>query len=78
MKLDMLFFLGVMYTVLGGIVLGGWLMTHDPWNLYGGVMMVIGLVLVFTRPRPPLRFFLGRVHPDEKQQPDGDDMGMSM
>jgi uncharacterized sodium:solute symporter family permease YidK len=78
MRLDMLFFLGIFYTVLGGLVLAGWLLTREPWNLYGGLMMLVGLLLVAVRPRPPLRFFLGRVRPEERleQKDSMSDMGM--
>ncbi len=77
MQLDTLFFLGVLYAVLGGIALSGWLWTRDPWNLYGGVMMLIGLVLVITRPKPPGRFFLGRIRPEEKDQAKADEDDMA-
>lgn len=78
MRLDMLFFLGIFYAILGGLVLVGWLLTREAWNLYGGLMMLIGLALVVLRPRPPLRFFLGRVRPEERQEAKGEmsDMGM--
>lgn len=78
MKLDTLFFLGVLYAVLGGVALSGWLWTRDPWNLYGGIMMLIGLGLVIWRPKPPGRFFLGRIRPEEKANSDSDDEGMTM
>lgn len=62
----MLFFLGIFYAVLGGLVLIGWLLTREVWNLYGGLMMLIGVALIIVRQRPPLRFFLGRVRPEER------------
>lgn len=78
MRLDMLFFLGVFYAVLGGLVLVCWLLTREAWNLYGGLMMLIGLALTAMRPRPPLRFFLGRVRPEERMEKSDamSDMGM--
>lgn len=78
MRLDMLFFLGIFYAVLGALVLVAWLVNRQPWNLYGGLMMLIGLVLVAVRPRPPLRFFLGRVRPEERAEQNDtmSDMGM--
>lgn len=78
MRLDIPFFLGILYTVMGAIVLAGWLWTGDPWNLYGGLMFAIGVALVWIRPKPPLRFFLGRIRPDEKAAPDSDEAGMGM
>lgn len=76
MQLDIPFFLGILYTVMGTMVLGGWFWTHEVWNLYGGLMLAIGLVLVWLRPKPPLRFFLGRIEPAERQQPEDEHMDM--
>lgn len=78
MRLDIPFFLGLLYAILGAMVLAGWIWTRDLWNLYGGLMLLIGLVLVWRRPKPPLRFFLGRIRPDEKQEADAADDGMDM
>lgn len=64
MKLDMLFFLGVFYTTFGLLLTGAWVVTQEPWNLYGLVMLVVGVVFIVTRPRPPRRFFLGRLEAD--------------
>ena len=60
MKLDMLFFLGIFYTMFGLLLVGGWLILGGTWNLYGTFMLAIGIALIIIRPRPPLRFFLGR------------------
>ena len=76
MKLDIPFFLGIFYSLLGAMVLLGWFFTRNPWNLYGGLMLIIGLFLVFLRPKPPLRFFLGRIRPEEKQEQQDNDMEM--
>lgn len=78
MRLDVLFFLGVFYSVIGALVLAGWFLTRDPWNLYGSLMLAIGVLLVLVRPRPPMRFFAGRIRPEERQSPSGEDSGMSM
>ena len=78
MRLDVPFFLGLLYTILGAIVFAAWLWTRDPWNLYAGVMMGIGILLVWRRPKPPLRFFLGRIRPEEKQQVESDPDEMAM
>lgn len=64
MKLDMLFFLGVFYTTFGFLLAGAWLATQEAWNLYGLLMLLVGGVLLATRPRPPRRFFLGRLEAD--------------
>ena len=40
-------------------------------------MMLIGLVLVITRPKPPGRFFLGRIRPEEKDQAKADEDDMA-
>ena len=60
MKLDMLFFLGIFYTMFGLLLVGSWLILGGTWNLYGTFMLAIGIALIIIRPRPPLRFFLGR------------------
>ena len=64
MKLDMLFFLGVFYSTFGTLLAGAWLATQEAWNLYGLVMLLVGVVLLVTRPHPPRRFFLGRLEAD--------------
>ncbi len=76
MRLDIPFFPGILYTVLGAIVLVGWFWTADLWNLYGGLMLAIGIALVWIRPKPPLRFFLGQIRPEEKQKPEETEMEM--
>lgn len=64
MKLDMLFFLGIFYTVYGLLLVGGWVILGGAWNLYGGIILAIGIVLVSVRPKPPLNFFRGRPDPE--------------
>ena len=76
MKLDIPFFLGLLYTVIGAMVLAGWFWTRDSWNFYGALMLLIGLLLVWLRPKPPLRFFLGRIEASERQQSADDHMDM--
>ena len=78
MRLDVLFFLGVFYSVIGTLVLAGWFLTRDPWSLYGGLMLAFGVLLVVVRPRPPLRFFAGRIRPEDRKNAAADDAEMSM
>jgi hypothetical protein len=67
MKVDMLFFLGIFYTLFGVIVSAGWLFSGSALNLYGIVMLLIGIPLVILRPKPPLRFFIGRINEQEQK-----------
>ncbi len=66
MKIDMLFFLGFFFTVFGVLVTSGWFLTGSVMNLYGLTILIIGLFLVAVRPKPPLRFFIGRVSTKER------------
>lgn len=65
MKLDMLFFLGVFFTIIGSLVLAGLFFGGTLLNLYGAAMLIVGLVLVIWRPKPSRAFFLGRARPEE-------------
>ena len=78
MKLDVGFFLGLLYTGFGGVLLVAWIAHRDALNLYGALMFPIGVALVALRPKPPLRFFVGRVSPEERMHTGDspDDMGM--
>lgn len=68
MQPDMLFFLGIFYSLFGGIVTAGWLLTRSGWNLYGAILLAIGLALIALRPKPPWRFFTGHLNTVEREE----------
>lgn len=78
MKIDMLFFLGLFYVIFGAIAFSGWFIVQNIWNFYGLIMFIIGLILVIIRPKPPLRFFIGRVSKEDVEEDQGESMDMIM